>query len=92
MSQWTRILSLETKLLSHKLLVNIGAENNSKAAEILTSDIYVDDLFGGGDSEESIENQIQGSHSILSPGGFCLKYVARSRENPQIKQAQMVYQ
>ena len=65
------------------MLVDAGAEKNTEAAEILTSDIYVDDLFGGGESEESVEDQIQGSHSILSPGGFCLKYVAKSREkNP----------
>ena len=68
-----------------KLLVDAGAEKNTEAAEILTSDIYVDDLFGGGDSEETVEDQIQGSHSILSLGEFCLKCVAKSREKPPYK-------
>jgi len=48
----------------------------------LLSDRYVDDIFSGAQTEVERDNQVSQVQSILSKGGFSLKYVAKSREAP----------
>ena len=48
----------------------------------LLSDRYVDDIFSGAQTEVERDNQVSQVQSILSKGGFSLKYVAKSGEAP----------
>ena len=65
-----------------KRLAELWKSDYPLAYDVLTRDIYVDDIAGGADSEEAREEQIHQTESILGSGGFSMKFVARSGHPP----------
>ena len=65
-----------------KRLAELGKTEYPLAFDLLTRDIYVDDVAGGADSDEAREKQIEQTESVLGSGGFSLKFVARSGHPP----------
>jgi len=55
------------------------------ALEPLTECRYVDDIVSGANTPEEIEDQIRETQECLARGGFTLKYVVRSGEEPPDK-------
>jgi hypothetical protein len=56
----------------------LNREECPLAFDLLTNDIYVDDIAGGTDSDKEREEQIRQTEHVLSTGGLALKFVARS--------------
>lgn len=52
------------------------------AEEIVLKNIYVDDAMAGANSKETREMQIDQTRELLKKGGFKLKYIVRSGEDP----------
>ena len=52
------------------------------AGGIIKNDRYVDDVLSGDNTKDAVENQILETKAALQKGGFQLKYVVKSGENP----------
>ena len=63
-------------------LAELGKNDYPLAFDLLTRDIYVDDVAGGADSAEAREEQIRQAQIVLGSGGFSMKFVARSGHPP----------
>jgi len=63
-------------------LAELGRLTHPLAVDLLTRDIYVDDVAGGADSDEAREEQIDQTEAVLGSGGFSMKFVARSGHPP----------
>ena len=61
-----------------KRLACLNSEEFPLAYEMLTDNIYVDDVVGGADSEAAREEQIFQTEKVLNSGGFSPKFMARS--------------
>ena len=59
-------------------LACLNSEESPLAYEMLTDNIYVDDVVGGADSETAREEQILQTKRVLNAGGFSPKFMARS--------------
>jgi hypothetical protein len=59
-------------------LAELGKEEYPLAFDMLTGNIYVDDVVGGADSLSAREEQIRQTEELLASGGFSMKFVARS--------------
>jgi len=55
------------------------------ALKVLTEDRYIDDVVSGANSEEERRLQIEQTKGCLAKGGFTLKFVALSGEEPHPK-------
>lgn len=65
-----------------KRLAELSRKDLPSAFDVLTRDIYVDDVAGGADSDAAREEQINQTQMALGKGGFSLKFVARSGMPP----------
>ena len=65
-----------------KRLADLGKDNFPMAFDVLTRDIYVDDVAGGADSDEAREEQITQTMQVLDSGGFSVKFIAWSGHPP----------
>ena len=63
-------------------LACLNKEDSPLAFDMLTNNIYVDDVVGGADSKEAREEQILQTEQVLSSGGFSVKFIARSGQPP----------
>ena len=63
-------------------VTSILADTHPEAQRIVSSDLYVDDVLTGADTDEEVESQILELTDALSQGGFSLKYVVRSGHKP----------
>ena len=63
-------------------LTSILEPTHPKARSIITSDLYVDDVLTGADTDAEVEKQIEELTDALGKGGFSLKYVVKSGEKP----------
>ena len=63
-------------------LTSILEDSYPEAKRIVESDLYVDDVFTGGHTDEDVENQVSQVKSALGKGGFSLKYIVKSGEKP----------
>jgi hypothetical protein len=63
-------------------LAELGKQEFPLAFDMLTGNIYVDDVVGGADSESAREQQITQTEDLLAMGGFSMKFVARSGVPP----------
>ena len=61
-----------------KRLADLHQEEAPLAHDMLTSNIYVDDVVGGADSDVAREEQILQTERVLGFGGFSVKFIARS--------------
>ena len=52
------------------------------AMDPMTSDRYVDDIQGGSDTPEQLDEQIRQTVDVLDQGGLKLKYIVKSGEDP----------
>ena len=72
--------------LKQLLLLECNAELSSSdhpgAIEVLSKDIYVDDVNPGAETEAGRENQISSTQLVLKQGGFGFKYVVYSGLEP----------
>ena len=66
-------------------LANLAADEFPEGRECILNNRYVDDIPSGAGSKESRETQILQVQQILQKGGFSLKYVIRSGEDPDPK-------
>ena len=66
-------------------LANLAAEEFPQGRDCILNNRYVDDIPSGSDTEESRETQIHQVQKILEKGGFNLKYIVRSGEDPDPK-------
>ncbi|MBM3937816.1 MAG: hypothetical protein FJ333_04060, partial [Sphingomonadales bacterium] len=65
-----------------KRLAELNRDTAPLAFDLLTSDIYVDDIASGADSNKAREAQINQTKLALGTGGFSMKFVARSGHPP----------
>ena len=65
-------------------------DNLPLAHSVLTRSRYVNDVLSGGRSREEVEQQIVQTTECLKAGGFSMKYIARSGEQPPPKPPWMV--
>ena len=63
-------------------LANEAGESFKSAKPTLLNDRFVDDLATGARSKEARDAQVQQCSDLLASGGFSLKFVAKSGENP----------
>ena len=63
-------------------LTNMLKEEYPLAAPIVKQDLYVDDTITGSNDEKTVMSQIKETLDAFSQGGFKLKYVVRSGEDP----------
>ena len=66
-------------------LANLSEKEYPLGRDCIINNRYVDDIPSGAGSEEERENQISQVQQILKKGGFSLKYVVRSGEDPDPK-------
>ena len=70
--------------------INLSSELFSSeypsAVEVLSKDIYVDDVNPGAETEPEHDKQISSTQSVLGQGGFGLKYMVYSGRNLERKQ------
>lgn len=61
------------------------AEKFPKAYKPLQDNRYVDDILAGNDTEDGQDEQIHAVEEVMKRGGFSLKFVVKSGENPPEK-------
>ena len=66
-------------------LANMSADQYPEGRNCILNNRYVDDIPSGAGSTEDREIQINQEQEILKRGGFSLKYVVRSGEDPDPK-------
>ena len=60
----------------------MAGPEDQDAVETLEKDRFVDDLLGGEETREGVDNQFLGTTNILGRGGFSLKFVVNSGIKP----------
>ena len=65
-----------------RLLAELLSNDHPDAIEVLTKDIYVDDVNPGVETEAERDKQILSTQSALKQGGFGFKYVVYSGREP----------
>jgi len=63
-------------------LVTILKDTFPLASSVIKDDRYVDDILSGDNDRQSMEDQITDTRAALAKGGFNLKFVVRSGEDP----------
>ena len=58
-----------------RLLAELFSSDHPDAINVLSKDIYVDDVNPGVETEAGQDNQILATQSVLQQGGFGFKYV-----------------
>ena len=71
--------------VSLRRLADLHKEDAPLAHDMLTSNIYVDDVVGGADSEVAREEQILQTERVLESGGFSVKFIACSGLPPPLR-------
>ena len=61
-----------------RLLANLSSSDHPDAIEVLSKDIYVDNVNPGAETEAEWDKQISSTHLVLQKGGFGFKYVVYS--------------
>ena len=61
-----------------RLLAELSSSDHPEAIDVLSKDIYVDDVNPGVETEAGCDNQIIATQSVLRQGGFGFKYVVYS--------------
>ena len=64
------------------LLAEMSSSDHPDAIEVLSKDIYVDDVNPGAETEAGRDIQIMSTQSVLKKGGFGFKYVVYSGREP----------
>ena len=64
------------------LLAELSLSDHPDAIEVLSKDIYVDDVNPGAETEAGRDIQITSTQSVLKRGGFGFKYVVYSGREP----------
>ena len=65
-----------------RLLAELSSSDHPDTIEVLSKDIYVDDVNPGAKTEAGQDNQILSTQSVLQQGGFGFKYVVYSGREP----------
>ena len=60
------------------LLAEFSSSDHPDAINVLSKDIYVDDVNPGAETEAGQDNQILATQSVLQQGGFGFKYLVYS--------------
>lgn len=63
-------------------LADIFHDKYPFAAEIVRKNIYVDDIMSGANDKAEFEEQISQTQALLKKGGFKMKFIVRTGENP----------
>ena len=63
-------------------MAELSSSDHPDAIDVLSKDIYVDDVNPGGETEAGRDNQILATKSVLQQGGFGFKYVVYSGRQP----------
>ena len=63
-------------------LINMAKEKDKGAVETLEKDRFVDDLLGGDETKDGVNQQVEGTTAILGKGGFSLKFIVNSGAKP----------
>ena len=58
------------------------SSDHPDAIEVLSKDIYVDDVNSGAETEADGDKQISSTQSVLQQGGFGFKYIVYSGAAP----------
>ena len=64
------------------LLAEMSSSDHPDAIEVLSKDIYVDDVNPGAETEAGRDIQMTSTQSVLKRGGFGFKYVVYSGREP----------
>ena len=65
-----------------KMLTELSFNDHPGAVEVLSKDIYVDDVNPGAETEAAWDVQISSTQLVLKQGGFGFKYVVYSGIEP----------
>ena len=65
-----------------RLLAELSLSDHPGAINVLSKDIYVDDVNPGSETEAERDKQISSIQSVLQQGGFGFKYVVYSGREP----------
>ena len=65
-----------------KMLTELSSDAHPGAVEVLSKDIYVDDVNPGAETEAARDAQISSTQLVLKKGGFGFKYVVYSGKEP----------
>ena len=65
-----------------RLLAELSSSDHPDAIDVLSKDIYVDDVNPGAETEAGRDNQIISTQSVLRQGGVGFKYVVYSGREP----------
>ena len=65
-----------------RLLAELSSSDHPDAIDVLSKDIYVDDVNPGTETEAGQDKQISSTQSVLQKGGFGFKYVLYSGREP----------
>ena len=68
-----------------RLLAELSSSDHPDAIDVLSKDIYVDDVNPGADTEAEQDKQISSTQSVFQQGGFGFKYVVNSGKEPREK-------
>ena len=60
----------------------MSSNDHPDAIDVLSKDIYVDDVNPGGETEAGQDKQIASTQLVLQQGGFGFKYVVYSGRKP----------
>ena len=79
---WYGVVSTGAQAVAIKMLTELSSDAHPGAVEVLSKDIYVDDVNPGAETEAARDAQISSTQLVLKKGGFGFKYVVYSGKEP----------
>ena len=70
--------------VAHNMLSELFSQEYPSAVEVLSKDIYVDDVNPRAETEPKCDEQIQSTQTVLGKGGICFKYVVANHSEKKL--------